>query len=57
LRGEVELAVLSDQVTSVDDLVAGALALQQFPEWRESIPVLQERLNAFQVSNEPVVEN
>ncbi len=47
LRGEVELAVLSDQVTSADDLVCGALALQQFPEWRECVPALQERLDAF----------
>lgn len=47
LRGEVELAVVSDQATSVEDLAFGALALQQFPKWRDCLPALQERLDAF----------
>jgi len=47
LRGEVELAVRSDQVTSVDDLVVGALELQDTPSWREAISALKARLEAF----------
>lgn len=47
LRGEIELAVRSDQVTSIDDLVVGALELQETPSWREAISALKARLEAF----------
>lgn len=47
LRGEVELAVRSDQVVSLDDLAIGALELQAIPGWRERLSALSERLSAF----------
>jgi hypothetical protein len=47
LRGEIELAVVSDHVGSLEDLVFGALDLHQASNWRDSIPTLEERLQAF----------
>lgn len=43
LRGEIDLAVASDQVTSVEDLMFGSLMLQQLPEWRELVKPISER--------------
>jgi hypothetical protein len=47
LRGEVELAVRSDQVISVDDLVIGALEFHESAPWREHLNAIKERLEAF----------
>lgn len=47
LRGEIELAVVSDQVCTVEDIACGGLELQHNPEWRTLLPMLSDRLNAF----------
>lgn len=44
LRGEIALAVASDQVTSLEDLVFGSLALSSKPGWRELVKPLAEAL-------------
>jgi hypothetical protein len=49
LRAEVDLAVASDQVSSLDDLVFGSLEMHRYPDWRDSLPELKERLGAFGV--------
>ncbi len=49
LRAEVDLAVVSDQVASLDDLVFGALEIQMYPDWRQRLPELKERLGAYGV--------
>jgi hypothetical protein len=45
LRGEISLAVLSDQVTSVEDLIYGSLALHTQPGWIDCVPVLTQALS------------
>jgi hypothetical protein len=40
LRGEVELALLSDQVSTLDDLVFGSLSLERSPNWRSMLPLI-----------------
>jgi hypothetical protein len=37
LRGEIALAVLSDQVSSLEELLFGSLALHTVPGWRELV--------------------
>ena len=44
LRGEIALAVASDQVTSLEDLVFGALALHTTPGWRDLVKPIAEAL-------------
>jgi hypothetical protein len=43
LAGEIDLAYRSDQATSVEDIVVGALVLPQCPGWQNSIPVIADR--------------
>ena len=47
LRGEIDLAVRSDQVSSFDDLIFGALKLNTVPGWQDFLPALQERYQSF----------
>jgi hypothetical protein len=44
LRGEITLAVESDQVTSLEDLVFGSLALHMTPGWRDLVRPIAEAL-------------
>jgi hypothetical protein len=44
LRGEIALAVASDQVISLEDLLFGSLALYQNPGWRELVVPIAEAL-------------
>jgi hypothetical protein len=44
LRGEISLAVASDLVTSLEDLVFGSLALHTTPGWRELLKPIAEAL-------------
>jgi hypothetical protein len=44
LRGEIALAVASDQVTSLEDLVFGSLALHTTPGWRDLVKPIAEAL-------------
>lgn len=44
LRGEIALAVASDQVTSLEDLVFGSLALYTTPGWRDLVKPIAEAL-------------
>ncbi len=44
LRGEIALAVASDLVTSLEDLVFGSLALHTTPGWRELLKPIAEAL-------------
>jgi hypothetical protein len=46
LRGEIVLGVESDQVTSLEDLVFGSLALHTIPGWRASVPAIAEAVAA-----------
>jgi hypothetical protein len=46
LRGEILLAVCSDNVTSLEDVVFGALALHTIPNWRSLVPVIAQALAA-----------
>lgn len=45
LNGEISLAVWSDQVSSVEDLLFGSLALHTVPGWRELVPTLTQALS------------
>lgn len=45
LKGEVALAVASDQISSLEDLVFGSLAIHYLPAWRESLPALANELS------------
>lgn len=45
LYGEIVLAVLSDQVTSLEDLIFGSLGIHLMPNWRECVPALAEALS------------
>jgi hypothetical protein len=46
LRGEILLAVDSDQVTSLEDVVFGSLALHTIPNWRALVPAIAQALVA-----------
>ena len=46
LRGEILLAVYSDNVTSLEDVVFGALALHTIPNWRSLVPAIAQALAA-----------
>ena len=46
LRGEIVLGVESDQVTSLEDLVFGSLALHTMPGWRALVPAIAEAVAA-----------
>jgi hypothetical protein len=44
LRGEIALAVASDQVISLEDLIFGSLALHTTPGWRDLVKPIAEAL-------------
>ena len=44
LRGEIALAVVSDQVSSLEDLLFGSLALHTVPGWRGLVTPIAEAL-------------
>jgi hypothetical protein len=44
LRGEISLAVASDHVSSLEDLLFGSLALHTTPGWRELVKPIAEAL-------------
>lgn len=46
LQGEVDLAVLSDQAETIDDLCFAALKIHYCPGWQASVATLAERLAA-----------
>lgn len=52
LNGEVSLAVVSDQVASVEDLLFGSLALQQVVGWRGLVPALTQALSERGIGRE-----
>lgn len=47
LLGEISLAVLSDQVSSLEDLIFGSLALHTVPGWRSLVPALTQALSPY----------
>jgi hypothetical protein len=49
LKGEVALAVASDHITSLEDLVFGSLALHYTATWRESLAPLASELSRLGV--------
>jgi hypothetical protein len=44
LRGEIDLAYVSDQITTNEDLVFGSLQLHRMPGWQELVPAIAERV-------------
>ena len=44
LRGEIALAIASDQVATLDDLVFGSLRLHYLPQWMQRVPLLAREL-------------
>lgn len=44
LRGEVALAIVSDQIASLEDLVFGSLRLHYLPQWMQRVPLLAREL-------------
>lgn len=55
LKGEVSLAVASDHITSLEDLVFGSLALHYLPTWRESLESLADELSRLGVVPEKCI--
>lgn len=43
LRGEIDLAYLSDQPTTIEDVMFGSLSLHQLPGWRELVKPVSDR--------------
>jgi hypothetical protein len=48
LRGEVDLAYLSDQTTTIEDLMFGSLALHRLPGWQNLIAPISARMREFE---------
>jgi hypothetical protein len=47
LKGEVALALASDQVTSLEDLLFGSLQLHYLPNWRGSVQAIVQEVSAL----------
>jgi hypothetical protein len=44
LRGEISLAVASDHVSSLEDLLFGSLAIHTIPGWRDLVKPIADAL-------------
>jgi hypothetical protein len=44
LRAEVDLAYVSDQITTTEDIIFGSLQLHRIPGWQELVPAISERV-------------
>jgi hypothetical protein len=49
LRGEIDLSLVSDHAVTAQDVVSGSLRLTNVPGWREALPVIEQRVEAFEL--------
>jgi hypothetical protein len=47
LRGEIDLSLVSDQAVTAQDVARGSLRLSTMPGWREAMPAIEKRFEAF----------
>lgn len=47
LRGEIDLAFCSDQPTTIEDVMFGALSLHQLPDWQELVKPVSDRFSVL----------